>query len=171
MFLCVKKKMKKLLLFIILLISSFSFVNAQNESVKIYNPEANARADIARAVEQAKAENKQVLLQIGGNWCPWCVKLHALEAEDHEIDSLLNADYVRVMVNIPREKDKRDYELLATLENPQRFGFPVLVVLNQDGKRIHTQDSWYLEQDKTYDREKVEQFFRMWTVKAVNLTK
>ena len=88
-----------------------------------------------------------------------------------QIDSLLNADYVRVMVNIPREKDKRDYELLATLENPQRFGFPVLVVLNQEGKRIHTQDSWYLEQDKDYDREKVEQFFKMWTVKAVNPSK
>jgi len=136
--------------------------------VQIYNPEANAREDIAKAVQQAKAENKHVLLQIGGNWCPWCVKLHGLEATDPVIDSLMKADYIRVMINIPREKDKRDYELLATLENPQRFGFPVLVVLNQEGKRIHTQDSWYLEQDKDYDRAKVEQFFRMWNVKAAN---
>ena len=73
---------------------------------------------------------------------------------------------IRVMVNIPREKEKRDYDLLASLDNPQRFGFPVLVVLNREGERIHTQDSWYLEQDKTYDREKVVHFFRMWNVAA-----
>ena len=112
----------------IFLTTSLTF--SQAEAVKIYNPEANAREDIAAAVKQAKAENKHVLLQIGGNWCPWCVKLHGLETSDAQIDSLLNADYVRVMVNIPREKDKRDYELLATLENPQRFGFPVLDKLN-----------------------------------------
>ncbi len=57
---------------------------------------------------------------------------------------------------------------MASLDNPQRFGFPVLVVLNQEGERIHTQDSWYLEQDKSYDREKLVHFFKMWTVGAVN---
>jgi hypothetical protein len=76
------------------------------------------------------------------------VKLHGLESSDAQIDSLLKADYVRVLVNVPREKDKRDPELMASLDNPQRFGFPVLVVLNQEGERIHTQDSWYLEKDK-----------------------
>jgi len=147
------------------------FLYSQNQEINIYNPDANSREDIAKAVQQAKAENKHVLLQIGGNWCPWCVKLHGLEASDPEIDSLMNAGYIRVMVNIPREKDKRDYDLLTELDNPQRFGFPVLVVLNQEGDRIHTQDSWYLEQDKDYDRAKVEQFFRMWSVAAVSPSK
>jgi uncharacterized protein YyaL (SSP411 family) len=158
--------MKRILLILILSISSFSFILAQTEPVQIYNPEANAREDIANAIKQAKAENKNVLLQIGGNWCPWCVKLHGLETADHQIDSLLNADYVRVLVNIPREKEKRDFDLMAELDNPQRFGFPVLVVLNQEGQRIHTQDSWYLEKDKDYDREKLVHFFKMWNVAA-----
>jgi uncharacterized protein YyaL (SSP411 family) len=158
--------MKSIILLISTIFLTTSLTFSQAEEVKIYNPEANAREDIAAAVKQAKAENKHVLLQIGGNWCPWCVRLHDLEASDPEIDSLLKADYIRVMVNIPREKDNRDYELLATLENPQRFGFPVLVILNQEGGRIHTQDSWYLEQDKTYDRAKVVQLFKMWNVAA-----
>jgi hypothetical protein len=92
-----------------------------------------------------------------------------MENTDPQIDSLLKADYIRVMVNIPKEKDQRDYALLEELGNPQRFGFPVLVVLNTNGERIHTQDSWYLEQDKTYDREKVVHFFKMWNVKALKL--
>jgi uncharacterized protein YyaL (SSP411 family) len=160
--------MKSIILMISTILITSSFLFSQTEEVKIYNPDANAREDIAKAVKQAKAENKNVLLQIGGNWCPWCIRLHGLETTDAQIDSLLKADYVMVLVNIPREKDKRDPELMASLDNPQRFGFPVLVVLNQEGERIHTQDSWYLEQDKSYDREKLMHFFRMWNVAATN---
>jgi uncharacterized protein YyaL (SSP411 family) len=158
--------MKKTSIILALFLLTASYLLAQTEAVNIYNPEADARADIAAAIKQAKAENKHILLQIGGNWCPWCVKLHGLESSDAQIDSLLKADYVRVLVNVPREKDKRDPELMASLDNPQRFGFPVLVVLNQEGERIHTQDSWYLEKDKEYDLEKLVHFFKMWNVAA-----
>ena len=158
--------MKRLTLAIAIFLLSFSYLLAQTEGVHIYNPDADAKADIAAAVEQAKAENKHVLLQIGGNWCPWCVKLHNFIATDSQIDSLLRADYVTVLVNVDKDKDKRNYDVLASLGNPQRFGFPVLVVLNQEGERIHTQDSWYLELDKSYDKEKLMQFYRMWNVAA-----
>lgn len=158
--------MKNIILMISTLLMTTSLTFAQTEAVNIYNPEADARADIASAIKQAKAENKHVLLQIGGNWCPWCIRLHGLETSDTQIDSLLKTDYVLVLVNVPKEKEKRDPELMASLGNPQRFGFPVLVVLNQEGGRIHTQDSWYLEKDKAYDLEKLVHFFQMWNVAA-----
>lgn len=157
--------MKKITLILSAILLS-TYILAQTETVQIYNPDANAREDIAVAIRQAKAENKNVLLQIGGNWCPWCVKLHNLESSDTQIDSLLKADYVVVLVNIPKEKEKRNRELMASLGNPQRFGFPVLVVLNQVGERIHTQDSWYLEKDQGYDIEKVVHFLQMWNATA-----
>ena len=160
--------MKKLFLIFSLILPLTTFLFAQTEGVHIYNPEANAREDIAKAVRQAKAESKHVLLQIGGNWCPWCVKLHGMETTDKQIDSLLKANYILVMVNFPKEKDKRDPEFMASLGNPQRFGFPVLVVLNQNGERIHIQDSWYLEEDKSYDKEKLMHFLEMWSMAAVN---
>ena len=158
--------MKKLTLTIFTFFASLTFLFAQTEPVQIYNPDADAKADIAAAVKQAQKENKHVMLQIGGNWCPWCIKLHGFIAADPQIDSLLKADYVVVMVNVDKEKDKRNYDLLADYGNPQRFGFPVLVVLNQQGERIHTQDSWYLELDKSYDKQKLMQFYRMWNVAA-----
>jgi thioredoxin-related protein len=161
--------MKKNSLIITIFLFSASLLFSQTGTVQIYDPEAGAEADIAAAILKAKAENKHVLLQMGGNWCPWCIKLHGMETTDMQIDSLMKADYVRVLVNIPKEKDKRDYDLLKSLDNPQRFGFPVLVVLNQEGERIHTQDSWYLEQDKDYNRDKLIHFFKMWTVAAVSL--
>ena len=43
-------------------------VSAQESPIKIYNPEADAKAEIAEAVTKAQKEGKHVFLQIGGNW-------------------------------------------------------------------------------------------------------
>jgi len=157
--------MKRIPLIFCTILLTASFIFSQTEGVHIYNPDADAREDIATAVKQSRVENKQVLLQIGGNWCPWCIKLDAYMAEDPLVDSLLKADYIRVMVNY--SKENKNLEAMKMLGNPQRFGFPVLVILDQDGMRLHTQDSWYLEKDKFYDKEKLIHFLKMWTVAAV----
>ena len=158
--------MKKILLSIAALLLATSCLFAQEEGISIYNPDADASANITTAVERAQADNKHVLLQIGGNWCPWCIKLHGFMAADPQIDSLLTADYYRVMVNYSKE-NKND-AVMKELEYPQRFGFPVLVILNGEGERIHTQDSWFLEKDKSYDPEKVLHFLKTWNYAAVN---
>lgn len=156
--------MKKLTFILILLITTTINATAQTEPVTIYNPLADAEAELAAAVKQAQAENKHVLVQVGGNWCPWCVRLHDFMATDAQIDSLVQADYVRVLVNYSKENKNDD--VMQLLQNPQRFGFPVLVVLNQEGTRLHTQDSWFLEKEKSYDKEKLMHFLKMWNVEA-----
>lgn len=131
------------------------------QTIKIYNPEADAKSEVAAAVAKAAAEGKRVFIQIGGNWCPWCVKFHKMVSEDAKLDSLVQANYVVVKVNY--SKENTNHELLATFGYPQRFGFPVFVILDAKGNVLHTQDSGYLEQDKEYSREKVERLFRMWS--------
>ena len=37
-------------------------------SVDDYNPERDADADLLKTIEQAKAENKRIILEIGGHW-------------------------------------------------------------------------------------------------------
>ena len=56
---------------------------------KLYHPEANAQADLALAIQQAKVENKHVFIQIGGNWCIWCLKFHGLIHENKSLDSFV----------------------------------------------------------------------------------
>lgn len=58
--------------------------------------------------------------------------------------------------------------MLERLNNPERFGFPVLVVLDGKGNVIHTQDSSLLEEGNGYNRDKVIRFFSNWTPEAVN---
>ncbi len=157
----------KTLRIIYVMFFAFLAINlSAQQKVNIYNPKANAKADIQAAVKKAKAENKHVLIQVGGNWCPWCVRLHKLFQEDNQINSALKANYVFVLVNYSEEN--KNLPLLKELEFPQRFGFPVLLVLNKDGRRIHTQATGLLEEGKGYNNEKVVAFLKQWSVKALD---
>jgi thioredoxin-related protein len=144
-----------------LLIGMLSLGLAAQQTIKIYNPDADAKSEVSAAVAKAAAEGKHVFLQIGGNWCPWCVKFNKMVTEDIKLDSLIHANYEVVKVNYSKEND--NHEFLATLGYPQRFGFPVFVILDEKANVLHIQDSWYLEQDKAYSREKVEHLFLMWS--------
>jgi len=147
---------------ITLIIGLLSLGLSAQEAAKIYNPDADAKKEVAAAVAKASAEGKHVFVQIGGNWCPWCVKFHKMVTTDMKMDSLIQANYVVVKVNY--SKENKNPEVLATLGYPQRFGFPVFVILDGTGKVLHTQDSGYLEQDKGYSQEKVERLFLNWSV-------
>lgn len=59
--------MKKIT-FIILFLLTAAFIQAQEQKPKLYDPMADAKMVISNAVKQAKAENKHVLIQVGGNW-------------------------------------------------------------------------------------------------------
>jgi thioredoxin-related protein len=151
--------------FIFVILVLFGFGSSAQEAITIYKPGADAKAEVTAAIAKANTNGKHVFLQIGGNWCPWCVKFHKFITEDSKLDSLVQSNYEVVKINYSKEDDNR--ELLASFGFPQRFGFPVFVILDNKGKVLHTQDSWYLEQDKTYNREKVEQLFRMWSAKTL----
>ncbi|MEZ5199542.1 MAG: hypothetical protein R2764_25150 [Bacteroidales bacterium] len=60
--------MKKLSLFLFVTILFVSLLFAQTEKPKLYDPSADAKLEIAQAIKKAKAENKHVLIQVGGNW-------------------------------------------------------------------------------------------------------
>ena len=59
---------------------------------------------------------------------------------------------------------------MAKYKFPDRFGFPVFLVLDGDGNLIHTQNSAYLEEEQSYSKAKVMEFFRQWTPKALRGT-
>jgi len=155
--------MKNICLFLTLALFSLT-LSAQSQN--LYNPDANAKEDISKAVKQAKSENKHVLLQIGGNWCSWCRKFHAFVEQEAELKKLVEDNFVVLRVNYSPEN--RNEAVLKELEFPQRFGFPVFVILNQNGTRIHTQNSGILEKDSSYDKKLVTQFFTHWTPAALD---
>lgn len=160
--------MKKLriLLWITMLFGFSILTYGQEEPPKLYNPEADAAADIMEAVKTANENGKHVFLQIGGNWCGWCIKFHKFCKEDEEITKYVKENFEIVKVNYgPKNKN---LDVLEDLEYPQRFGFPVFVILDNSGQRLHTQDTGYLEEGKTYNKDKVLKFFKNWSPEALD---
>lgn len=140
-------------------------VSAQ-EKFNIYNPEADAQKDLAELVQRAETENKHILIQVGGNWCGWCKLFHDLTTTDEDLKKYIADQYLVYHLNYSKENTNK--EILATLDYPQRFGFPVFVILNSQGKRIHTQNSAYLEEGQGHSKKKVMEFLIAWSPDALN---
>ena len=154
------------MLVVALIIATSTFA----QEATIYNPQANAAADIDAAIAKAIKENKFVLLQAGGNWCRWCIEFARFCKDDKQIDSVLSNSYVWYHLNWSKENTNKP--IFAKYGYPQRFGFPVFIILNAKGERIHTQNSEYLEDGKkSYDKEKVLSFLKMWSPNALNPAK
>ena len=161
------KKLSMLILTIFLTAGTFNLMAQEaKDPKKIYNPEANAKEDIAKAVKQAKAEGKHVFVQIGGNWCPWCILFHGYINENADIKKVLDDNYVFTLLNY--SKENKNIELLTQYNNPGRFGYPVFLILDGKGKLIHTQDSGLLEEGKGYSKDKVMTFLKNWTPAALD---
>jgi thioredoxin-related protein len=151
-------------LFILLFITVCAFSQDMTK-FKLYKPEESAEQEIEKAAKEAKGNGKHVFIQIGGNWCIWCARFNDFISTDPKIDSIIKKSYVVYHMNY--SKENFNAKLLAKYGYPQRFGFPVFLVLDGEGKLIHTQSSWYLEDGKkSYDRDKVIAFFTDWSPSA-----
>ena len=140
---------------------------------KVYNENINPIEQIDQTVAKAKSEGKFVVCQVGGNWCPWCLRFADFITNDTTVSKVIDDNFVYIHVNYnPRKsegetKARQAAELMKRLDNCGRFGYPVFVVLGEDGKVVHIQDSSFLEEGQGYNKEKVLRFFNNWTPKAV----
>lgn len=165
--------MKRVISIAMMMTLAVIMANAQGALKRVYNESIDPMEQIDEALAKAKAEGKFVICQVGGNWCPWCLKFADFAEKDTAVNQALAADFEYIHVNYnPRQKAGADATqkaeaLMGRLNNPRRFGFPVFVVLDQDGKVLHIQDSSFLEEGKGYDEQKTLRFLKNWTPKAV----
>ena len=138
---------------------------AWTQATKVYDEGADAMGQIKEAVDLAQQTDRYVMCQVGGNWCPWCLRFAEFATTDSVIAPLMESNYVYIHVNY--SKGNKNLEAMRFLGNPGRFGYPVFVVLNQDGQPIHIQESESLEEGKGYSRKRVEKFLRLWNKEAV----
>ena len=149
-----------------ILIMMFYPILAQDTSQKIYSAEANAMSQLDNAVSSAEEKGMHVLVFVGGDWCKWCIRFDKFIRENYKIDSLIKSDFIIAHINY--SKENKNSEAMARLEFPQRFGFPVIVILDEKGRRIHTQNTGYLEEGDGYNEDKILEFLKSWNREAVN---
>jgi len=125
----------------------------------IYDEKADGAKQIADALVVATKENKRVLLQFGANWCGWCHKLHKLCQTDAAIAAKLKESFVVVLVDVNKGHNG---DINKKYGNPTRFGLPVIVILDAEGKALVTQDTGKLEEGDHHDPKKVLAFLNEW---------
>lgn len=135
----------------------------KNKSEDIYDRSADGEKQIAEALVEAKHDHKRVLLQFGANWCGWCHKLHDLFKSDKEIARELLYEYVVVPIDVDRVDGKpHNKAVIEKYGNPVKHGLPVLVILDEDGKQLHTQDTGKLEEGDHHVPAKVLEVLKKW---------
>ncbi|MBQ7180128.1 MAG: thioredoxin family protein [Bacteroidaceae bacterium] len=171
--------MKEKILVLLAALCVASTLSAQSLK-KVYDESIDPMAQIDKAVSRAKSESRFVICQVGGNWCPWCLRFADFISKDSTISEVIADNFVYIHVNYkPRRQQEsaarqgggngaqQAEAMMKRLGNPGRFGYPVFVVLDGAGKILHTQDSSFLEEGESYSREKVLRFFRCWTPSAL----
>jgi thioredoxin-related protein len=150
--------------FIMAVVYSIPTLGQEHEKFALYKPGENAKQALDAAISDAAKQGKNVFVQIGGNWCSWCARFHELASKDKQVDSAIQKNFVVYHLNYSKENKNPD--LMKQLEYPQRFGFPVFIILDSKGRRLHTQNSSYLEEGKGYSKEKVIAFLNDWAPAA-----
>ncbi|MDF2832667.1 thioredoxin family protein [Chryseobacterium indoltheticum] len=132
---------------------------------KPYDPKADAQADINKLVAQAKKEGKNIMIQAGGNWCIWCLRFNQYVQTTRELKKMVDKNYLYYHLNY--SPDNKNEKVFSQYGNPgEKFGYPVFIVLDKNGKMIHIQQSDVLEDGKGYSLEKTKEFFNQWAPKS-----
>lgn len=96
--------------------------------------------DYEKAVAQAKAEKKMVLLDFtGSDWCGWCIKLDKEVFSKADFKAYAKDNLVLVEVDFPQGKKlpKKVVEQNEKLQKEHSVrGYPTIVVLNPEGKKV-----------------------------------
>jgi thiol:disulfide interchange protein len=106
----------------------------------VYDVQLDPATALAAARSQAQRDGRSVLVILGGNWCQWCLALDDLMRTDEEIRAQLNQNFVVVKLDSARAKTFDE-----AWGKPTRFGVPVLVFLDAEGKPKHVQETGSLE--------------------------
>jgi len=96
--------------------------------------------DLPKALQQAKAEKKDVLLDFtGSDWCPPCKALHKNVLVSKEFEDYAEKNLVLVVLDFPNSKPQSDDLKKANAALSEKFGiegYPTLILLDADGKQL-----------------------------------
>lgn len=96
--------------------------------------------NLEKAVEQAKKENKTVLVNFtGSDWCIWCKRLSAEVFQQKEFEEYANKNLVLVMLDFPKDIEQTEETKSYNNVLAQKYGiqgFPTILLINSQGKLV-----------------------------------
>ncbi len=126
-----------------------------------FDPKRDPSADLVKATELASKRGLRIILDVGGEWCSWCVHMDKFFSRNPKLLRLRMAGFVWMKVNCSEENENSAF-LSAYPEIP---GYPHLFVIDATGKLLHSQDTSEFERGETYDLKIFTKFLKDWMPK------
>jgi thioredoxin-related protein len=127
------KQISALLVLFVFLFTSCN--NGQSSSDKL-----NWNGNLEKAVEQAKKENKTVLVNFtGSDWCIWCKRLSAEVFQQKEFEEYAKKSLVLVMLDFPKNIEQTQETKEYNNKLAQKYGiqgFPTILLIDGQGKLV-----------------------------------
>lgn len=139
---------------LLILIFAFTTLFAQ-ERVK-FDDKADPAKDLKKTIKIAQKENKQILMDVGGEWCIWCHRLDEFIEANKDLKDYMNKHFVVLKVNYSKENKNEAF----LSQYPKVPGYPHFFVLDKNGKFLHSQDTGVLEENKGYSKTKIMEFLK-----------
>jgi thioredoxin-related protein len=123
-----------------------------------FDPARIPKMDLEKAIAEAGKSGKRIILDVGGEWCGWCIHMDKYIAGHAALARLRSRNFIWVKVNYSEENENKDF--LSAY--PAIEDYPHLFVLDETGKLLHSQDTSELEKQESYDLTKFTAFLKAW---------
>mgnify|MGYP001544931739 CR=1 FL=1 len=121
-----------------------------------------------KALEQAKQEDKLIIVSIGYSTCHWCHVMERESFEDHEVAAVMNAHFVCIKVDREELPDVDQTYMKAVQIMSGQGGWPLNCILLPDGRPVYggtyfRKEQWIGLLNKVHelfvsDRKRVEEY-------------
>jgi thioredoxin-related protein len=102
----------------------------------------NWQDNLEKALQQAKKENKAVMVNFtGSDWCIWCKRLNSEVFSKDEFENYADGNLILVRLDFPRNIEQTAETKMYNNTLAQRFGiqgFPTILLFNSSGKLVLT---------------------------------
>ena len=152
----------------LLLISLFSiqaFAAGQNELPfysKFYDEKRDPFKDATDAIALAQKTDRNVLIEIGGNWCTWCKKMDAFLEENRHVYEALHQKYVLLKISVSDSNENEAF--MKSL--PPVLGYPHMYISTASGKMLLSKDTAELLEGNNYSEQRWLTFLNKWQASA-----
>lgn len=158
-----KKTIQQTVVIFITAIMFISFLSNANEDElplysKVYDEQRDPFKDAIAAITLANQTNRNVLIEIGGDWCTWCHKIDAFLAANPDIYKELHSNFVLLKVSVSDTNE--NLKFMSGL--PPVLGYPHMYVSTGKGKVILSKDTAEFLSMENYSRQKWLEFIDNW---------
>ena len=132
-------------------------LTSAHADVPVYDESADAQAQVAQALAKAKADNKQLMIVFGANWCGDCKMLDG-EFKKPALKALLDAKYVIVKVDVNRFN--KNLDVVKPYGEVIKKGIPSIVIATPANQLVYATNGGELADARKMGETGVAEFFQ-----------